>query len=69
MKATLPKPDVFHASPDSKAIANNDGITAHHSVMHDRLTIVDDETGFALINLRLNGIDAHKIAAKYVFGS
>lgn len=63
---TLPKPITFKASPDSKIIATVDGISAHHSVMHDRLTIVDDDSGFVITNLRLNGHDASTVAAKYV---
>lgn len=66
MKATLPTPSKFNASPDSKVIKSKDGVSAHFSAMHDRLTIVDDDSRFTIINLRLNGIDPVAIAHKYV---
>jgi hypothetical protein len=63
---TLPTPTEFKASPDSEVIASKDGVSAHFSKVHDRLTIVDDDSGFTIINLRLNGKDAATIAAKYL---
>jgi hypothetical protein len=66
MTATLPTPTEFHASPDSEVVASTDGISAHFSKLHDRLTIVDDDSGFTITNLRLNGMDALTIATKYI---
>ena len=66
MKATLPTPLKFNASPDSKVIKSKDGVSAHFSAMHDRLSIVDDDSGFTIVSLRLNGLDPVVIATKYV---
>ena len=63
---TLTTPTKFNASPDSEVVTSSAGISAHFSAMHDRLTLVDDDSGFSIINLRLNGKDAKTIADKYV---
>ena len=66
MNATLPTPLKFNASPDSKVIKAKDGVSAHFSAMHDRLSIVDDDSGLTIVSLRLNGLDPVVIATKYV---
>ncbi len=62
----LPQPREFKASPDSEIIKDHDGVSANYSAIHDRLTIVDNDSGFTIIELRLNGLDPLNIADKYI---
>ena len=63
----LPEPIKFAPSPDNEVIAVSDGVSANFSETHDRLNIVDDETGFSILHLRLNGMNPCEISAKYVY--